>query len=355
MRQFVLLYALALGACGGPLASTPLGDDPVGSPPAQPGAGQPTALPDAGAPAPPDAGQPSVAPPAPATPSGPTLAGCPMFTATSEWNRDVSGDSVDPNSEMWMASMGSGSLKLHADFGSNPLYGIPFEIVRESQTRQPMQFLYWSQSEPGPYPFPPDVPIQGGQDAGGDRHAVVLDADRCLLYETYDTHWLGDGQGYRAGSGAVFDLRSDALRSDGWTSATASGLPILPGLARYDEVAVAGAVLHALTFTAGGGAAHAWVHPGTHWGESGASNAPPMAIRVRLKSGFDVSAFHGMSRTILLALQRYGMFLVDEAYSDFVAISGASDARWNDQDLDQLKTVPFSAFEVVKTGTVHSR
>jgi hypothetical protein len=182
---------------------------------------------------------------------------------------------------------------------------------------------------------------------------VVLDRDRCLLYETYDTHWLGPGQGYRAGSGAVFDLRSSALRPDGWTSATASGLPILPGLARYDEV-TAGEVRHALTFTAGT-AARAWVHPGTHYGESAESGAPPMAIRVRLKASFDLSNFDGSSRTLLLALQRYGMFLVDEASSDFVAISGASDARWNDRDLDQLKTVPFSAFEVVQSDPVHTR
>jgi hypothetical protein len=249
--------------------------------------------------------------------------------------------------------MGAGTKNLHADFGSNPQYGVPFEVVGGSQPGQPMQFLYAAQSDPGPYPYPDDLPIQGGQDAGGDRHAVVLDRDHCLLYETWDTHWLGSGLGYRAGSGAVFDLRSNALRPDGWTSATASGLPLLPGMARYDELA-SGEIRHALTFTSGT-AARAWVHPGTHFGESTDATAPPMAIRVRLKPGYDLSRFNGMSRTILVALQRYGMFLVDEANSDFVAISGASDTRWDDRDLDQLKTVPFSAFEVVQTGPVHAK
>jgi hypothetical protein len=279
------------------------------------------------------------------------LAGCPVFSAESEWNRDVSGDPVDSNSATWMIHMGAGTKNLHADFGSDPLYGVPFEVVGEAQAGQKMQFRYSSQSEPGPYPFPDDVPIQGGQNAGGDRHAVVLDRDRCLLYETYDTHWLGTGGGYSAGSGAIFDLRKDALRPDGWTSATASGLPLLPGLARYDEAA-SGEIRHALTFTSGT-VARAWVHPGTHYGESTDATAPPMAIRVRLKRDFDVSRFTGTSRNILAALQRYGMFLVDEANDDFVSISGASDGRWDDHDLDQLKTVPFSAFEVVQAGTVH--
>jgi hypothetical protein len=352
MRQVVLVCALALGACGGSSFA-----DGVPLPQSSP-AGQPAA--DAGTPASADAGMPSqadsgtpAAPDAgPPAPAGPMLAGCPVFPVDSEWNRDVSSDPVDPNTPTWMTHMGAGTKNLHADFGSNPAYGIPFEVVSGSQPGQRMQFRYASQSDPGPYPFPDDVPIQGGQDAGGDRHAVVLDRDHCLLFETYDTHWLGSGLGYSAGSGAVFDLRSSALRPDGWTSATASGLPILPGLARYDEAA-AGEIRHALTFTSGT-VAHAWVHPGTHYGESSDPTAPPMAIRVRLKAGFDLSRFNGLSRTILAALQRYGMFLVDEANADFVSLSGASDSRWDDHDLDQLKTVPFSAFEVVQSGAVHT-
>jgi len=266
----------------------------------------------------------------------------------------VSADPVEPRSEAILRHMGAGSLKLHADFGAGPTFGIPYLVVPAGQPRVPMQFTFAGESDPGPYPFPDDVPIQGGRAAQGDRHAVVVDSGRCLLYETYDTHWLGPGLGYRAGSGAVFDLRTGALRPDGWTSATASGLPILPGLARYEEVALAGEIRHALTFTAGT-AARAFVHPGTHPGNSVDPDAPPMATRIRLRASYDLSGTTGMSRVILLALQRYGMFLVDEAEGSFVAISGATDPRWDDRDLDQLKSVPLGAFEVVKLPQVLSR
>lgn len=273
-----------------------------------------------------------------------------MFPAGNDWNQDVSSAPSDPRSDAYLAFLGASWRNLHADFGATPEYGIPFVIVDGGQSRAPMAFLYSGESDPGPYPFPPDIPVQGGPGASGDRHAIALDRDSCLLYETYDTHW--DGGGYRAGSGAVFDLRSGALRKDGWTSATASGLPILPGLARYDEIVEQKQVRHALTFTASR-AARAWVHPATHYGNSDDPDAPPMGTRVRLKAGFDVSRFTGASRVILTALQRYGMFLVDEAGDGFVAISGASDSRWDDHDLDQLKTVPFSAFEVLQLPPVH--
>jgi hypothetical protein len=258
----------------------------------------------------------------------------------------VSRDPLDPRSDAFLGHIGM-ALKLHADFGADPRSGIPFVVVPASQPPVLMQFTFASQSDPGPYPFPDDMPIQGGRDATGDRHAVVIESGRCLLYETFDTHWLGPGLGYRAGSGALFDLRTGAPRPDGWTSATASGLPIFPGLVRYDEVAIAGDIRHALTFTAGT-AARAFVHPGTHPGTSDDPDAPPMASRLRLKASFDVAGTTGMSRVILLALKRYGMFLVDEAEGSFVAISGATDPRWDDRDLDQLKAVPLSAFEVVQ-------
>jgi len=300
-------------------------------------------------------GSPDAGPPPPrAGPPGPEIAGCPIFPAENDWNRNVSADPVDPRSEAFLRHMGAGSLDLHADFGADPRSGIPYVVVPPSQSRVPMSFAFASQSDPGPYPYPDDVPIQGGRDAPGDRHAVVVDSGRCLLYETFDTHWLGPGLGYRAGSGAVFDLRTGNLRPDGWTSATASGLPILPGLARYEEVAVAREIRHALTFTAGT-AARAFVHPGTHPGNSDDPDAPPMATRIRLRASYDLSQATGMSRVILAALQRYGMFLVDEAEGSFAAISGATDSRWDDRDLDQLKAVPLSAFEVVKLGPVLSR
>ena len=273
-----------------------------------------------------------------------------MFPPDDDWNRDVSGAPVDPHSDAFLATLGASWRNLHADFGSPAEYGIPFVVVSASQPRVPMTFQYVSESDPGPYPFPPDIPVQGGPGATGDRHAVALDRDSCLLYETYDTHWKGDG--YFAVGGAVFDLRSGRLRPDSWTSATASGLPILPGLARYDEVVEQQEVRHALTFTAAH-AAPAWVHPATHYGYSTEPDAPPMGTRVRLKKSFDVGRYHGAARTILVALQRYGMFLVDQAQDGFVAISGATDLRWNDQDLDQLKSVPFSAFEVIELPPVH--
>jgi len=275
-----------------------------------------------------------------------------MFPADDVWNRDVSAAPVDPRSDAVLAFMGASFRNLHADFGANPAYGIPYVVVPGSQPRVPMTFLYAGESDPGPYPYPPDLPIQGGPGAAGDRHAIVLDRDACVLYETYDTHWTGSG--YRTGSGAVFDLHSGALRPDGWTSATASGLPILPGLARYDEAVESGEIRHALTFTSGV-AARAWVHPATHYGNSSDANAPPMGTRLRLKAGFDLSRFTGASRVVLIALQRYGMFLVDEATEGFAAISGATDGRWDDRDLDQLKGVPLSAFEVVQLPAVHTR
>jgi hypothetical protein len=283
----------------------------------------------------------------------PSIGGCPVFPEGNEWNRDISADPIDSRSAAYMAHMGAGSLKLHPNFASNPMYGLPYAVVSGSQTRLPMQFLYAAQSDPGPYPYPEDVPIQSGQDSTGDRHAIVIDKDNCVLYETWDTHWLGPGLGYRAGAGAVFNLRTGTQRPDGWGSATASGLPEFVGLVRYDEAA-SGEIRHALAFTAGM-AAQAWVHPGTHYGNSLDSNAPPMATRVRLDASFDVTRYTGVTRTVLVALQHYGMFLIDEATSDFVGVSGAKDSRWPDADLEQLKTVPMSAFQVVQLPAIHQK
>jgi hypothetical protein len=281
--------------------------------------------------------------------AGPTVAGCRIFPPDSEWNRDVSGDPVDLHSADYLAHLHAGTTNLHADFGSNPLYGQPVLIVSGTQARQPMTFLYAGQSDPGPYPFPPDIPIQGGQGSTGDRHAVALDKDSCVSYETYLTYWRGDR--FDCGSGAIFDLRSSALRPDGWTSATASGLPIISGMARYGEVALQGELRHALTFTAGSTAPF-FVHPATH--QSGTSNdayAPPMGLRVRLRADYDLSRFHGAALVILRGLARYGMFVGDNGSDWF--IDGEKDSRWDDVDLDQLKTVPGSAFEVIRPGPLH--
>lgn len=336
---------LVLCACGGSLrapssaAPSPeadAGDASVGAPGSDPGPA--AAAPDAGAPA----ADPSPAAVAP----GPTLAGCPMFPADNPWNRDVSGDAVDAHSADYLAFMGAGSLKLHPDFGGQ--YGQPFAVVPPGQARVPMTFLYSSQSDPGPYPFPPDLAIQ----VDVDHHATVLDQGACALYETYNT-WP-QGGGFHADSGATFDLRSGAPRPDGWTSATAAGLPILPGLARYDEAVEQGEIRHALAFVAGT-TAHAYVAPATHsTGTSSAPWAPPMGLRVRLRADFDLSSFHGTSLVVLRALRRYGMFVTDTAGGEFWSLAGALDHRWPVQDLEQLKTVPASAFEVVQLGTVHS-
>ena len=304
---------------------------------------------DAGAPV--DAGTPSDAggradAGTPVGAAQPTLGGCPMFPLSSAWNRDVSADPVDPHSADYLAFMGAGSLKLHPDFGGQ--YGQPFVVVPGSQQRVTMTFLYSSQSDPGPYPFPPDVPIQ----ADVDHHVTVLDSGACALYETYNTY--PQGGGFHADSGARFDLRSAALRPDGWTSATAAGLPILPGLARYDEAVEQGEIRHALAFVAGL-TAHLYLSPATHSsGTSSAPWAPPMGLRVRLRSDFDLSGFHGTSLVVLRALQRYGMFVTDTAGGDFWSLAGGQDSRWPLQDLEQLKTVPASAFEVVQIGTVHT-
>ena len=290
-----------------------------------------------------DAGPPP--PLSPPPPRGPTLAGCPMFPVANEWNREVSGDPVDPHSADYLAFMGSGSLMLQPGFGGQ--YGQPFAIVPQAQSRVPISFLYTSQSEPGPYPFPLDLPIQ----ADVDRHATVLVQGECKLYETYLTYRSGDG--FHADSGAVFDLMSGAARPDGWTSATAAGLPILPGMVRYDEAVEQGEILHAFTFTAGT-TAHSYVSPATHSaGTSDSTWAPPMGLRVRLRADYDLSRFHGVSLVVLRALQKYGMFVTDTAGGQFWALSGALDARWPVADLEQLKTVPASAFEVVTLGTVH--
>ena len=312
----------------------------------------PTPLPDAGVVDVPDAGML----PAPdggaqpadggVQPGGSSLAGCPVFPQDSLWNRDVSADPLDPHSADYLAYMGAGSLQLQPDFGGP--YGQPFLIVPATQPRVEMSFLYASQSEPGPYPFPSDLPIQSNE----DRHATVIVRDECKIYETYNT-W-SSGSGYRADSGAVFDLVSGAPRPNGWTSATASGLPILPGLVRYDEAVEKGEILHALSFIAGS-TAHAYVAPATHSsGTTNASYAPPMGLRVRLRADFDLSGYRGASLAVLRALKKYGMFVTDSAGGQFWSVDGAQDARWSIQDLDQLKTVPASAFEVVQLGVVHS-
>jgi hypothetical protein len=249
---------------------------------------------------------------------------------------------VDPHSSAWVASIGA-TLHLHPDFGSDPSYGIPYTVVPAAQAQVPITFnAYGDESNPGPYPIPLNAPVESGSDA----HVLVASAN-CHLYELFGA--ARTASGWSAASGAVFNLESNALRPDGWTSADAAGLPILPGLVRLDEV-MSGHINHALRFTVSE-SQDGFIHPATHSaGSTTNPNVPPMGARFRLKASFDLSGYHGESLVILEALKTYGMFVADNGSSWY--LSGATDTAWNDDDLNQLKSVPASAFEAVYTGPV---
>ncbi len=278
-----------------------------------------------------------------ATPSNtPTIGGCKIFPDNNTWNRDISNDPLDPNSANFINSIGGGT-NLHPDFGSDPTYGIPY-IVTNGSTMVPVTFNeFGDQSDPGPYPIPLNTPVE----AGSDRHILAVNTSNCKLYELY--HATAGGSSWTAGSGAIFDLNSNALRPDGWTSADAAGLPILPGLVRYDEVQ-SGVITHALRFTVSI-TQHKYIHPATHYASDDTNpNRPPMGLRLRLKASYNLSGFTGNSLVILTALKKYGMIVADNGSNWY--ISGSNDIRWDDEDLNQMKTVPGSAFEVVQSGTV---
>jgi hypothetical protein len=297
--------------------------------------------------------------PGPTSPPGPTptppagvaaIGGCPVFPSSNAWNEDISTLPVDPNSANYMAHMNGGSKNLHPDFGSNPTYGIPYVTVHgKTQPFVPINFTeYPADSDPGPYPVPSNAPVEGGAGSTGDRHVLVVDTDNCVDYEMYHAFYVGPG--WNAGSGAIWHFNSNALRTYYLTSADAAGLPIVAGLARYDETVQIGAIYHALRFTVHQ-TQRGFILPATHYASSSTDpNDPPMGLRVRLKASYDISHFTGASLVILTALKRYGMMIADNG-SDWY-ISGSTDVRWNDNDLDQLKTVPASAFEVVQTGPI---
>jgi hypothetical protein len=277
-----------------------------------------------------------------------SLGGCTVFPSDNPWNEDVSRLPVDPESASYLAGIAAlgGNQKLHADFGGAGAYGIPYITVPGTQPLVPVSFTdYGDESDPGPYPIPLAAPVEDG----GDAHVLAVDRDHCKLYELYGAS--ADAGRWSAASGAVFDLTSNALRPDGWTSADAAGLPIFPGLVRYDDVA-RGHIDHALRFTVSK-TQRAYLHPATHWASSSTNPAlPPMGLRLRLKASFDESSYSGQARVVLDALKKYGMIVADNGSNWF--ISGAVDTRWNDTDLNQLKNVPGSAFEVVDTGeTIH--
>ena len=276
-----------------------------------------------------------------------TIGGCPVFPADNSWNQDISTMPVDANSATYISNIGGGNL--HADFGGGGEYGIPYIIVPQSQPMTAINFTdYGDESDPGPYPIPLNAPIEGGAGSSGDRHVLAVQQGTCKLYELFSAYPTANG--WDAASGAVFDLRSNALRPDTWTSADAAGLPITAGLVRYDEVA-AGQINHAVRFTVNT-VRKAWVHPATHYGTSTSATRIPYGAKLRLKASFDVSSFDGQARVILNALKKYGMIVADQGTSWY--ITGDGDPRWDDEDLNQLKTVPGSAFEVVQLGQIYT-
>ncbi|MFN8617534.1 MAG: hypothetical protein U0837_10585 [Dehalococcoidia bacterium] len=290
----------------------------------------------------------------PTTPGGsvtaPVIGGCQVFPQNNAWNQDISAAPLAANSANYMAKIASlgGNQKLHADFGSDPTYGIPFVVVPSTQAGVPITFTaYGDESDPGPYPIPANAPVEGGANSDGDRHVLVLQQGTCKLYEMYRA--FKTSTGWSADSGAIWNLTTGALRPAGWTSADAAGLPILPGLVRYDEVK-SGKITHALRFTVSK-TQQGYILPATHWASSSSdANLLPMGARLRLKASFDTSGYTGDAKVILEALKKYGMIVADNGSNYF--ITGATDSRWNDTDLNQLKNVPGSAFEVVNMGSI---
>ncbi|MGO9876757.1 MAG: hypothetical protein ACLPVY_23525 [Acidimicrobiia bacterium] len=283
--------------------------------------------------------------------SAPTIGGCPVFPSNSPWNEDVSKLPVRSDSAAMINAISAtgGKTMLHADFGGDGAYGIPFIIVPATEKKEPIHYTaYGDESSPGPFPIPPTAPVEGGAASTGDRHVLVVQRGTCHLYELYDAFWRGTY--WDAGSGVNWNLTSNKLRPLGWTSADAAGLPIFPGLARYGETAT-GTIDHALRFTVAQ-TQRGYIFPATHYASSSTNpDLPPMGLRLRLKASYSLARFHGEALVILEALKKYGMIVADNGSSWY--ISGAADPRWNDNDLDQLKTVPGSAFEAVNTGPIH--
>ncbi|HEX3293081.1 MAG TPA: hypothetical protein VHR38_05030 [Solirubrobacterales bacterium] len=297
----------------------------------------------------------------------PTLGSCQVFPKfagpanapsagdESAWNQDISQAPLDPNSAGYIAYINAhGDDSVHPDFGSPREYGFPYTVVGKKQKKTKVNFTaYGDESTHGTYRVPLGALVEGGQSSDGDRHVLAIDRKRCKLYELYRAfaqkrprpHWNAD-------SAVIWDLRSPALRTQGFTSADAAGLPIFPGLARYDEAA-GGGIHHALRVTVSS-TRDAWVNPASHCaGSTSSAGAPPMGLRLRLGAGYDISGFTGPARAIAVALKQYGLIVADNGSNWFV--SGTSDRRWPDENLDQLKSIPGSAFEVVQSAApIHS-
>jgi hypothetical protein len=293
---------------------------------------------------------PKTGPGTPAPPTNPAPAGtspmigdCPVFPPDNPWNTDISQYPVDTSHD-YIGSLAG--MVLWPDFGGDGAYGIPYVSVAFNQPLVPVSFDEDDESDPGPYPTPLDAPVEGG----GDRHVLTLRQGDCKLFELYAAE--REGSGWHAYSGAVWDLRSNRLRPEGWTSADAAGLPMLPGLARRDE-ADAGAIRHALRVTVPT-TQKAYIHPATHWASSNTDpNQPPMGLRLRLKASYDISRLRGQARVIAQALKTYGALVADNGGgSPKVFVGGAVDRGWNDDDLNGIKSIPASALEAVVTNPV---
>ncbi len=282
--------------------------------------------------------------PPPST-GGPTLANCAMFPANNYWNARVDSLPPHPQSDSWIDSIGRDE-GFHMDFGSGewdggPI-GIPYNVAAGSAvpSYEP-EFYYPDESDAGPYPIPENPNIEWG----GDRHILVVDTETCALYETYDMSF--DGGVWSGGSGAIWDLNSNALRPDTWTSADAAGLPILPGLVRYDEIA-AGAINHALRFTVEDTAGYIW--PARHQTADPQNGVPPMGARFRLKADYDISGFPPEMQILLQAFKTYGIVLADNGSNWYV--SGAPDERWDNDMLHLLDVLTGNDFEAVDTSVL---
>jgi hypothetical protein len=276
--------------------------------------------------------------------------GSPSAGDQTAWNQDISAAPVDPNSDAYIAYINShGGSQLHPDFGSPRAYGIPYAVVGKKAKRSRVHFTaYGAESDHGRYRVPPRAPVEGGRNSDGDRHVLVVDKARCRLYELFRAFYVrGPRKRWNADGGVIWNLRSAALRKDGLTSADAAGLPIFPGLVRYDE-AQSGAINHAFRVTFES-TRDAWIHPASHCaGDTANPNAPPMGLRLRLKAGYDISGITGVAQKIAVALKRYGLIVADNGSNWYV--SGTSDRRWPDGNLGQLKAIPGSAFEVVQSA-----
>lgn len=278
-------------------------------------------------------------------PPAPTIAGCPQFPADNAWNQRVDTLPVRAGSAATIARIqADGGDVLHPDFGENPAYGIPYVVVPEQQPLVPVRFTeYPDESDPGPFPVPADAPVEGGS----DRHLIVVQEGTCRLHEFWQAG--RDAGGWFAANGATFDLRSNARRPEGWTSADAAGLPILPGLVRCEEMQT-GRIAHAIRVTFSR-TQRGYIHPATHFAASSTDpDLPPMGLRLRLRADFDVSGFTGQARVLLDTFRTYGLLVADNGSNWY--FQGAPGSCWDDEQLNQLKAVPGTAFEVVETGPV---